>query len=245
MQCLILAGGLGTRMRGYEPNVPKSMLLVAGEPFAGWQLRWLASEGVVSVVFSIGHKGEVIEEFVGDGHRWGLDVTYVHERDVLLGTGGAVRFAAEREVLNEKFFLMYGDSYLQVSMQEVDKAFSERGLPALMTVFENEGRWDSSNVVFDGERVVRYEKGLANPPPDMRYIDYGLLVLERSTVLDRISGKHPCDLSPFLGRLSEESLLGGIEAFNRFYEIGSPEGIRELDLFLRSREGNVSPPELH
>jgi NDP-sugar pyrophosphorylase family protein len=233
MQCLILAGGRGTRMRSYDPTVPKALLTVADRPFADWQLQWLASEGVESVVYSIGYMGDAIREFVGAGQRWGLEVEYSQERHGLLGTGGAVRMAAESGALEGRFFLLYGDSYLQVSLKAVDEAYERRGLSALMTVLENAGRWDGSNVVFDGEMVLQYRKGLPDSPPEMRYIDYGLLKLERGLVIDYIPPDEPTDLSLLLEGLSHQGLLGGFEVFERFYEIGSPAGIVELDAFLR------------
>ncbi len=232
MQCLILAGGLGTRMQGYDSTVPKALLPVAGRPFADWQLAWLASEGTDSVVYSIGHKGGLIREYVGDGTRWGLAVTYVEETAGLLGTGGAVRLAADRNVLDERFFVLYGDSYLRVSLRSVDQMFANRDLPAIMTVLANDGRWDTSNVVFDEGLVVKYQKGIAVPPPQMCYIDYGLLELSREVVLDRIPPGQRVDLSEMLESLSDESLLGGYEVHQRFFEVGTPSGLQDLQDFL-------------
>ena len=232
MQCLILAGGLGTRMRDQDPTVPKTLLSVAGRPFADWQLRWLASEGVDSVVYSVGHKADLIRRFVDDGRRWRLDVTYVEETDELLGTGGAIRLAADQGVLDECFFVLYGDSYLQVKLEAVHEAFQDSGLPALMTVHENKGRWVPSNVVFDGSLVVDYRKGIDPPPASMRYIDYGLSVLTRPIVEERIPGQQPYDLAELLTELSRQGLLAGFPVQDRFYEIGSPRGLQELDEFL-------------
>ena len=234
MQCLILAGGLGTRMQGYDATVPKTLLPVAGRPFADWQLQWLASEGVDSVVYSIGHLGALIREFAGHGGKWGLTIDYVEEIDRLLGTGGAVRLAADRDVLDDRFFVLYGDSYLRVNLRAVDATFVERGLPALMTVFANNGRWDASNVVFDGSSVVEYRKGMTSPPSAMRFIDYGLLELSRDLVVERLPTARRSDLAELLEPLSREGLLGGYEVFQRFFEIGSPRGMEELDRFLTS-----------
>jgi len=241
VQCLILAGGLGTRVQGIDPTLPKTLLPVAGRPFADWQLRWLAGQGVDSVVYSIGHRGGQIRDFVGDGSTWGLEVDFVEETDGLLGTGGAIRLAADRGVLDEHFFVLYGDSYLRVDLEEVDASFADRGLPALMTVFANDGRWDASNVVFDGTLVVEYRKGLSSPPPAMRFIDYGLLVLDRRLVVERVPTGSASDLAELLEPLSLQALLGGFEVDQRFFEIGSPEGIAELDRFLTDEDGAGSP----
>jgi NDP-sugar pyrophosphorylase family protein len=221
-------------MRAHDPTVPKTLLEVAGHPFAHWQLRWLAAEGVESVVYSIGHMGNAIRDFVGDGAPWGVNVAYVDEGKDLRGTGGAVRLAADRGVVADQFFVLYGDSYLTVTLQAVADAFESRKLSALMTVLENAGQWDASNVIFDGEMVVEYQKGVQAPTEQMRYIDYGLQALDRHLVLEHIAPDEPSDLADFLSTLSQSGQLGGYEVFERFYEVGSPEGWRELDLALRA-----------
>jgi len=219
-------------MQGYDPSLPKTLLPVAGRPFAHWQLTWLSSQGVDSVVYSIGHLGHLVREYVGSGGAWGLQVTYVEEKEQLLGTGGALRLAADREVLDEHFFVLYGDSYLRVDLHALDAMFCASKLPAVMTVFANNGAWDTSNVVFDGSLVLDYRKGLAHPPPEMRYIDYGLTELSLQAVVTHIRSSERSDLSELLGLLSRERELGGYEVFQRFFEIGSPHGIQELDQFL-------------
>ncbi len=236
MQCLILAGGRGTRMQGYDPSLPKALLPVAGRPFADWQLSWLASEGIESVIYSIGYMGDLVREYVRDGDHWGLAVNYVEETGDLLGTGGAVRLAADHGVVDERFFVLYGDSYLRVNLRSVDQMFDELGLPAIMTVLANDGRWDSSNAVFDGTLVSEYKKGVEHPLPEMRYIDYGLLELSRHVVLDEIPSDRPSDLAQLLERLSHRAQLGGYEVFQRFFEVGSPTGIRELHEYLSDLE---------
>jgi NDP-sugar pyrophosphorylase family protein len=223
-------------MQGYNPSLPKALLPVAGRPFADWQLSWLASEGIESVVYSIGYKGDLIREFVGDGANWGLRVTYVEETGGLLGTGGAIRLAADQDALDERFFVLYGDSYLRVDLRSVDRVFEERGLPAIMTVFANDGRWDTSNVVFDGTLVVEYRKGADRRIPEMRYIDYGLSELSRLVVVDEIPSDRPSDLAALLEALSRRAQLGGYEVFQRFFEIGSPSGIQELHEHLSGME---------
>ena len=222
-------------MQEYDASVPKTLLTVAGRPFAHWQLRWLASEGVTSVIYGIGHRGDQIRKFVGDGSTWGVRVDYVEEPENLLGTAGAVRLAMDHGVLGEAFFVLYGDSFLQINMRSVQERFKEAELPALMTVFANEGRWDTSNAVFDGSLVTDYRKGLAQPPPDMRYIDYGLLVLSRKAVADHTVSGRVADLSEMLTTLSHRRLLSGFEATQRFFEIGTPAGIAELDEYLQQQ----------
>lgn len=237
MQCVILAGGLGTRMWPVAQEVPKTLLPVGGLPFADWQLSWLAAAGVTSVVYCIGYLGEQIRDHVGDGSRWGLAVTYVDEGPALRGTAGALRLAADSGALAPRFLVLYGDSWLQIDPADVHRASEQSGRPALMTVFENEGRWDASNVVYENGRVLRYTKGLDPVPAEMRWIDYGLCVFTRELVRERVPADAPSDLAPLCSVLAASGELTGYLATDRFYEIGSPEGLAEVEVLLRARSG--------
>lgn len=239
MQCVILAGGLGTRMRPRTETVPKALLEVCGRPFVDHQLAWLAAHGVTDVVLSVGHLGEQIEAHVRDGSRYGVAVRYVNEGPTLLGTAGALRLAVERGALDDEFLLTYGDSYLPIDFGAVADAFRRSGKPALMTVFHNEGRWDTSNVVFDAESatVLLYDKSRTRrPASDYRYIDYGLSALRRSVVERDVPREGKYDLADVFRSLSERGELGGYLVNERFYEIGSPTGLRDLEALLSSNE---------
>jgi NDP-sugar pyrophosphorylase family protein len=226
----ILAGGLATRMRPVTETIPKALLPVADEPFIVHQLRLLRREGVDRVVLCVGHLGEMVREFVGDGRRFDLDVAYSFDGDRLLGTGGAVTRALP--LLGDAFFVLYGDSYLDITLAPVLRAFRQSRMPGLMTVFRNEGRWDTSNVLFDGIQVMRYDKRA--PSPEMLYIDYGLSILTRDA-LGRWNAESHFDLAEVYATLAAEGQLAGYQATRRFYEIGTPNGLSELDAYLRGR----------
>ena len=144
----ILAGGLGTRLKPLTEAIPKALVEINGKPFLAHQLELLRARGVGRVVLCVGHLGEMIREFAGDGARFGVEVRYSFDGAALRGTAGALRNALP--LLRGRFFVLYGDSYLTCDYAAVERAFMESGKPALMTVFRNEGRWDRSNVEFDG-----------------------------------------------------------------------------------------------
>ena len=244
MQCVILAGGLATRMRPLTDVRPKMLLPVAGRPFADHQLEWLARHGVTDVVLSIGYKGEMLREHVGDGARYGLRVAYVDEGEKLRGTAGALRLALAEGALEESFLVTYGDSFLPIDHAAVFRAFRASGQPALMTVFKNEGKWDTSNVIFEptpaaGEgagRLVLYDKKRATrPASEFTYIDYGLSALERRVVAEEVPDEGKPDLADLFHSLSLRGRLAGLEAAERFHEMGSPEGLAELETWLAGR----------
>jgi NDP-sugar pyrophosphorylase family protein len=222
-------------MRPATDTLPKPLLPVAGEPFAVHQLRWLASEGVTEVVYSIGYLGSMIRDALANRDDLGCTVRFVDEGSQLVGTGGAVRLAVDEGALQGAFFVLYGDSYLQIDLAAVQDSFEQSGAEALMTVYRNDGEWDSSNAEFDGRWVVRYDK--REPDPEaagMRYIDYGLSILRADTVRGRLSPGARSDLADMLTSLSRDGRLAGYEAQHRFYEIGSPTGLADLRRHLES-----------
>jgi NDP-sugar pyrophosphorylase family protein len=250
LACVILAGGLGTRMRAHAGDIPKALIPVRGgsgaRPFAQHQLELLARQGVTDVVYSVGYKGQLIREAVGDGRAFGLRVRYVDEGEKLRGTGGALRLCLDEGTLDDWFLVLYGDSYLPIDIGPVVAAFKdqrrERGRPALMTVLRNQGRWDRSNVVFRAEdgaagQVVLYDKS-AERDERMQYIDYGLTALTREVVSRLPAGDvGVSDLALLYRDLSLAGELGGFEVSRRFYEIGSPEGLRDLEALLERGAG--------
>jgi NDP-sugar pyrophosphorylase family protein len=234
-QCVVLAGGLGTRMRPFTETLPKSMLPVHGKPFVHYQLDWLASEGVTDVVFSIGYRGDLIREYVGDGSRWRIQAAFVDEADRLRGTAGALRLALDQGVLDSSFAVLYGDSFLRVPMRAMWERFLASGRSALMAVLRNEGRWDRSNVIYSDGQVVLYDKNAPDPRPEsMRYIDYGISILRRAVIEQEVPSGEQSDLAPLLKKLSVEGRLAGFETSERFYEVGSPEGLRDFEEYIAS-----------
>jgi N-acetyl-alpha-D-muramate 1-phosphate uridylyltransferase len=220
------------------------MILVSGKPFIAWQLEWLSAQGVGDVVLSIGYKGDQIRSYVKDGQAFNLHVRYVDEGDRLLGTAGALRLAADTGALAERFFVLYGDSYLDVSLADVSSFFAVQEREALMTVYRNDNAGEVSNVEFDGELVTRYAKNLSSPPEAMVFVDYGLLVLARSLIENHVAPNAEADLSQLLEALSAEGDLAGYEATASFFEIGSPAGLSELERVLSKISNSDAQSEL-
>jgi N-acetyl-alpha-D-muramate 1-phosphate uridylyltransferase len=223
----LLAGGLATRLHPLTDRIPKSLLTVAGRPFVFHQLELLRSEGVEEVVICVGHFAQQIQGAVGDGREFGLKVRYSFDGERLLGTGGALRQALP--MLSPDFFVMYGDSYLPCSFQRIQAAYVAGGGPALMTVLRNENQWDRSNVVFRNGRVPDYDK--RSQSADMTYVDFGVSVLSRDVFADYAAGA-VIDLADIFRDLSLKGELAGFEVEQRFYEIGSRQGIAQTEAFL-------------
>ena len=231
----ILAGGIATRLGSITQQTPKSLIPVAGEPFILHQLRLAKREGVEKVVLCAGYLGEQIQEFVGNGERFGLRVSFSFDGPKLLGTGGALKKALSS--LSEVFLVMYGDSYLDTSYAPIVDGFRRAGKKGLMAVYCNEDRWDKSNIEFNDGTVVTYDKKKQNT--NMKFIDYGLVVL-RAEVFETWPGNQPFDLADVYQRLVEEGQMAGYEVSERFYEIGSHQGLEETDQYLsETRKAHV------
>lgn len=221
---VILAGGLATRLRPITEKIPKALVDVGGKPFIYHQLRLLHSHGIRQVVISAWYRGDMIRDYVNDGSQFNMHVDYVFDGDLPLGTGGAIRKALP--LLSAPFFVLYGDSYLPCDYADIQAHFSTRDQPALMTVFHNLGKWDSSNVEIADGRIVQYDKKYKSPR--MEHIDYGL-GLFAPTVFDGLPEGQSADLAEIYQQLVVEKKLLAYDVPERFYEIGSFEGLRELD----------------
>ena len=222
---MIVAGGLATRLGELSECTPKSMIMVAGKPFLEHQIRLLALGGIYDIVLCIGHFGQRIREVFGDGHRYGVTIRYSDEGTSPIGTGGALRKAAP--LLKDPFMLMWGDSYLLLDYSDVWKSLNDPTLDGVMVVYRNENRHVQSNVAIDHDRVVVYDKSKMG----FHYVDNGLSVL-RKRVLERVPLVEPFAIEKVFGELAAEGRLGAYETTQRFYEIGSPQGVSELEAFL-------------
>ena len=230
---VILTGGLATRLYPATLKIPKSLIEVAGKPFIFHQLALLKEQGVGNVILCVGKFGEMIQDYVGDGHEWGLKVQYTFDGETLLGTGGAIKKASP--LLPEVFFVLYGDSYLDVDLKPILERFESEGKPSLMTVYHNNNKWDRSNILFKNGRIVKYDK--KNVIPEMEHLDYGINILRKSVFNDWPDGT-PFDLSEVFTKFIEKGEVSAFEVFKRFYEIGSIQGIKETEEYLNTKHQN-------
>jgi len=226
----ILAGGLGKRLDKKTTNIPKALLDISGKPFISRQLNYLRDQGFNKIVICIGHYGDKIKNFVGDGSNYNLNVIYSDDGKQLLGTGGSLK--KYFKINYKKYFVLYGDSFLPVNFSLIEKAFLNQEKPALMTILKNSNQWDKSNVYFKNKNVIYNKK---NPEKDMNYIDYGLSVVNNSIFDNFIENKN-FDIAEIFENLSRNSLLAGYEVNERFYEIGSTSGLNDTIKFFRKME---------
>lgn len=227
MQVAILAGGLATRLKGLTRNQPKSMVKVRGRPFLEYQLELLQREGVKNIILCLGHMGEQIKRHFGDGGKYKVNIRYSVE-DKPLGTAGALKQA--EGLLGDVFFTMYGDSYLFLDFSLVMSYFESQDKLALMTVYKNYNRYGKSNTAVKGNLVKKFNQ--RERTEDMVYIEYGANIF-RKEALGLIPENQSYSLDDLFPKLIERRELLAFEVKERFYEIGSPQGLKEFEEYIR------------
>jgi MurNAc alpha-1-phosphate uridylyltransferase len=227
LQAVILAGGLGTRLRPVTDTVPKAMTPVLGRPFIDYQVELLRRNGITELVVCVGYLGEIIEHHLGDGRRFGVRIQYSHDGPNLLGPAGALRAAGA--LVDESFFVTYGDAYLRAPYSDMMDALVHSEMLGVMAVFKNENRFGNSDVAIERGMVVRYEK--KNQAPGLQWINFGVTALRRGA-LTLIPPGRPCGEEEFYGRLIERQKLAAFQVAERFYEIGTPSSLAEFEHFI-------------
>ena len=229
LQCVILAGGLGTRIRHLFPNVPKALIPINGRPFISYQLEKLNSQGINNVIIATGYMSSEIQKAVEAHTPTGMSVTCTADGEQLMGTGGAIRRLVDLSILDDVFFVTYGDSYLLTDMNPISNAFNEHRFEALMTIHQNERLQDANNALVLNDGSARYIKGLRDPHAfGLDMIDYGLSVITKSSVLSRIPSGHAIDLAEYFREVSADGALQGYLVEDEFFEIGSPDGFHDF-----------------
>ena len=229
MQCVILAGGLGTRIFPLTENIPKAMIPINGIPFIDYQLKYLSKQNITKVLLCIGHLGKIIKDYVGDGSQYNLLVKYIDEGENLSGTAGALKQALIQNKLEEDYFVMYGDSFLPIDFQSVKLHYDITNKP-LMTILKNNNQWDKSNVALLRDGILYHKNASTH---NFAYVDYGLSILNIRSI-ENIPDKY-C-LSELFHELSINYQLDGYEVFGRFYEIGSFSGIKDFEQFVKEHD---------
>ncbi len=235
MQVVVLMGGRGERLTALGSGLPKAMVGVCGKPFFYYQLQLMKPYGLNKFLFCVGHKAEAISSYFKDGRRFGVQIKYSQDGNNLLGTAGALKKASR--FLEDDFITIYGDTYIDLDYAELiymyESSRAEKRIKSMMVVFKNNNKFDKSNVIFEGGRVLKYDKAVSSP--GMRHIDYGISFMNKQ-ILKEIPGGRFSDLADVYKKLAAEGQISGYEVRNRFYEIGRPSSQEEFKKFIYCRK---------
>ncbi len=229
MQVVVLAGGLGTRLRPLTNKHPKALIDVSGKPFLEYQLNWLSRHSLRDIVLCVGYLGEKVEAFAKDGSDFGARIKYSREKDKLLGTAGALKSA--EHMLKEDFCVLNGDSYLPINPLDPIRHFRQAGFTAMMLTLRNRNRYDRSNVMVHNDRVTIYDRNR----PGLELIDYGMQIFKRE-VLQFVPLDSFCNLDFLYQRLIEKKNLMAYMVSKPFYEVGSARGLARFKQYVREEK---------
>lgn len=228
---VVLAGGLATRLGSQSEVMPKSLMTIHNMPFVDYQLKLLYQQGIREVIFCVGHLGEMIENHVGNGQKYGMSIKFFYDGEPLKGTAGAIKHILPW--LPENFFVIYGDCYLPCDANAIQQAFIAGKQPALMTVVNSENLYHESNIVLENDQIIKYDK--FNPTSKMKFIDYGFEVFNQSA-FDYMPQETIFDLSHLFEILHARTKLAAFTVETPFYEVGSFEGIKRFSAFSMSKQ---------
>ncbi len=183
VKAMVLAAGLGTRLRPFTQDKPKCLMPLAGRPLIDWTLRWLVSCGITECVINLHYCPEKVRDFVGEGNAYGLGVRYSYEQK-LLGTAGAVKKVAD--FFDQPFYVIYSDNFSQWNLRELKDRFDKTHPVAAMAVHWRDDVTQSGMIEFDqSNRILRM---VEKPKPDevtSHYVSAGFFYLHPG-VLDYV-----------------------------------------------------------
>lgn len=232
MQAVIMAGGLATRLRPLTNDIPKSLISIKGKPFLQYQIELLTRYGIKDIVLCVGYMGKKIENHFGNGNRFGVKIKYSYEKEKLLGTGGALKLA--ESFLAERFFLIWGDSYVRLNYKEMYNSHlkNSNDFDVTIAIFYNIRNYDKSNIVYERGRIKKYEK---NSNDEMKYIDAGIMVINKK-ILARIPAGRISQIEDLLHELAKQENLKPFLIKKRYYEIGSLNGLNQFTKFVKRNQ---------
>ena len=223
---IILVGGLGTRVSHISGELPKCMIPINEKPFLLIQLELLLDSGFNHIIYSVKHEELQIRNYLNSLTVNNVKIEVISDGPTLLGTGGAVKKCSK--YAGAEFFVMYGDSYLEMDYREFYNFASP--FISCMAIFKNENKFEKSNVRKLEDLKISYEKGFDDS--SFEFVDYGITYFKESS-FDNFAIGEKFDLADCLKDLSDSGNLIGFEIHNRFYEIGSEEGIKALENHLK------------
>jgi len=224
---VILAGGYATRLGELAKETPKVLIPINGKPFLKWKLDQLEREGFKKIVLSVFHQSEKIERWIREQNYKNLKITFSHDGENPLGTGGAIRKIALAS--SEDLLVTYGDSYAPNGYKNFLANKERINYLGSIIIFKNHDLFDKSNISYVNGNIMSYSK-IRSSEFTYNYIDYGASLLNPK-LFSLIHFPKNFDLSLVFEKLIFQNDLYGYVENKRFYEIGSHSGIIDFDNF--------------
>lgn len=219
MQAILLAGGLGTRLQSVVSDRPKPMALIGGKPFMGYVVHELSRHGIRDIIFAVGYKGSMVEEYFGDGSDFGVTVSYAYE-ETLLGTAGAIKNAA-RYKTEDKIFVLNADTFYQIDYTRLLRLVEEKGLEMGLVLREVTDVSRYGQATLSDGLLTGFDEKVAQARPGT--INGGIYVLSGVLIEEIPEGKVSLEHDMIPKWLKEGRRLGGFVNDGYFIDIGIPE----------------------
>lgn len=225
MQVVILAGGYGTRLGKISKKIPKSLIELKKFPFLKYQLDYLSKNGVENILMCLGYKNQIIKSYLKKNKRDNLKINFSTEKKTL-GTGGSLILAKKK--LQNVFVLIYGDSLLDINLKKIIRNFKNSN-KSLIILKKNDEKLIKSNIKIKNKSFI-YNK--QNPDNSYKYIDYGLMILNKS-VLNGFRANKYLDFSEILDSMIKNKAIDYKITKKNFYEIGTKFGIKRTENYIK------------
>ncbi len=227
-----MAGGLATRIRPLTNEIPKSLVSIEERPFLQYQIELLTCYGIKDIILCVSYMGKKIENCFGDGNKYNARIIYSYEKEKLLGTGGALKLAEKN--LKENFFLIWGDSYVNLNYKEMHDFHLKNSdnFDVTIAIFYNIRNYDKSNIVYKSGKIKKYEK---NSTDKMKYIDAGVMVINKKLLL-RIPPGKVFQIENLFTKLAKEEKIKPFLIKKRYYEVGSLKGLNQFTKFVKRNQ---------
>lgn len=233
-QGVILAGGRGTRLKPLTDTRPKPMVPILGKPFLGYQIEQLRDQGFKKVLLLLGYLPEIVQDYCGDGSRWGIKIEYAISA-VDDETGRRLKLA--ELLLDPYFLLLYCDNYWPMRIEKMWPQFVASGAPAMITVYTNKDGYTRNSVRVGPDGYVEvYDKTYATPGLQGVEISYALV---KKSVIGLLSAANISVEEALYTRLVQQKQLLAYVTDHRYYSVGSLHRLPLTEAFFRRRPAVV------
>jgi len=230
IQAVILAGGLGTRLRPITDTIPKPMIRFHGKPFLEYLIKMLVEQGIKEIVLLLGHLPDKVMNYFGDGSKWNVKIIY-SVTPVEDDTG--LRVSKAKDLINNEFLLLYCDNYWPMHLDSMCNLFRESGVDALITVYSNKDGYTRSNCIVDeNDYIITYDKSRTNP--NLQGVDIGFFLLKKS-VLDLLPSGNVNFEREVIPKLVNDKNIIAYKTDHRYYSVGSHERLKLTGAFLERK----------
>lgn len=219
MQAILLAGGLGTRLRSVVSDRPKPMAIIEGKPFMEYVVHELLKYGIQDIIFAVGYKGSMVEEYFKDGSGFGIKASYAYEEE-LLGTAGAIKNAG-RFVTGDQFFVLNADTFYQMDYSRLIEIKERKELHMALVLRQVQDVSRYGEAVLEDAHLIQFnEKSEENRPGT---INGGIYLMDQTLLSEIPEGKVSLENDMIPRWMKQGKRLGGMVSEGYFIDIGVPE----------------------